>query len=992
MKKHILSMSCAVGALLFSGGGAYAAAAAAAAPVAEANPSTTIGELVVTAERREENLQDTPIAVSAFSGDTLKAKRLDGGQNLLLQIPNANYSRTNFGGFDFKIRGIGTDVVAGGVVGTSGVSINENELPVSVNNFANTDFYDVQRVEVLRGPQGTLYGRNATGGAVDIITNLPTDDFSGYGTASYGNYNAIKFSGAVNIPIGDALALRVAGFRYVQDGFGQNTYLDRGVDGRDLGSIRATLRFRPSDRIDAYLLFEHYGEDDNRNRVGKQLCITDPGPTSVGGVPIAPAGGAVFGNYAAFLNQGCLPGSLYQNAAYGAVNSNATFLATGNLVGLNNGTNVFANNPFQDHNLHNIESIIQPSFKSQENLVDLHIAYKLTDNLTLTSITGFNQASGTSEEDYNRIVPTTPLTPVGNAFPQVIAFQAYVAGKITLPQFLAISNLPVTLFPNGVVPDPQIGPTNKFATFDYGTTASKEYTQEIRLASSYSGKFNFSGGLFYSEITSPPGSTNYYVFSNALTGAAIVNNALNSIFGPAGSILGGPIHIDPGTTPDGSGHNYYDSRSGGGFTKSYAGFGEVYYDIAPTLKLTLGGRYTVDQITNIAYPIEVLVAGASQTHLYPDGYGGFPTEFCGDPTTCLTNQKVTYREVTGRANLDWTPTLPFTDKTLIYATYSRGYKGGGFNTPCQVGGLGVAGGICPYPKSFTPEFINAYEVGTKNTVLGGRMTLNLDGFYYDYTGYQISTIVDKSSVNENINAKIYGVEFEDVWSPIADLTFNANIGYLHTRIDNGQSLVDQINLTQGNPNYTLLHEDDGTACLANTGLLAAYIAGGLPAPFLGTGGPAPNSLFPGLCEPANIVNGVNQGGLADANVNGVPVQLGGKQLPDSPSVTVSLGAQYVFHLPHDWNATLRGDYYWQDDSFARVFNAVNDKLQAYHVVNATLTFASAPGGLDLQLFVKNAFNAQPITGVYLTNDTSGLFQNVFTLDPRTYGVQLTKKF
>src|SRR5665213_884453 len=120
MKKHILLMSCAVSALVFTSGGAYAAAAAAAA---DTGP-TTIGELVVTAERREENLQDTPVAVSAFSGDTLKAKRLDGGQNLVLQIPNTNYSRTNFGGYDLKIRGIGTDVVAGGVVGTSGVSIN----------------------------------------------------------------------------------------------------------------------------------------------------------------------------------------------------------------------------------------------------------------------------------------------------------------------------------------------------------------------------------------------------------------------------------------------------------------------------------------------------------------------------------------------------------------------------------------------------------------------------------------------------------------------------------------------------------------------------------------------------------------------------------------------------------------------------------------------------------------------------------------------------
>ncbi|MGI9170432.1 MAG: TonB-dependent receptor, partial [Caulobacteraceae bacterium] len=167
------------------------------------------------------------------------------------------------------------------------------------------------------------------------------------------------------------------------------------------------------------------------------------------------------------------------------------------------------------------------------------------------------------------------------------------------------------------------------------------------------------------------------------------------------------------------------------------------------------------------------------------------------------------------------------------------------------------------------------------------------------------------------------------------------------------------------------------ACLAPTALLAAAIAGGVPAPFLG--GFAAFGI-PNICD------------ASGAFKNGVPVDLGGKQLPNTPKFTVSAGAQYVFELPNDWRATLRGDWYWQDDSFARVFNAVNDELRSYHVVNATLTFANVSDGLDLQFFVKNAFNAQPITGTYLTNDTSGLFQNVFTLDPRTFGAQLTKRF
>ena len=122
MNKNILLTTCAFATMSFAAPAVWAAAPAAPASTSSADTGTTIQELVVTAERRETNLQDTPIAVSAFSSDTLKNEKVNGGQDVLLQVPNTNYSRSNFGGFNLKIRGIGTDVVGRG--GTSGVSIN----------------------------------------------------------------------------------------------------------------------------------------------------------------------------------------------------------------------------------------------------------------------------------------------------------------------------------------------------------------------------------------------------------------------------------------------------------------------------------------------------------------------------------------------------------------------------------------------------------------------------------------------------------------------------------------------------------------------------------------------------------------------------------------------------------------------------------------------------------------------------------------------------
>ena len=100
----------------------------------------------------------------------------------------------------------------------------------------------------------------------------------------------------------------------------------------------------------------------------------------------------------------------------------------------------------------------------------------------------------------------------------------------------------------------------------------------------------------------------------------------------------------------------------------------------------------------------------------------------------------------------------------------------------------------------------------------------------------------------------------------------------------------------------------------------------------------------------------------------------------------------MFELPGDWRATLRGDYYWQDDSYARIFNAVNDRLQSYHVVNATLTFANCGEGSGPAVVRQERLQRPAHHGHLSTDATSGLFQNVFTLDPRTYGVQLTKRF
>src|SRR6185437_8591292 len=209
---------------------------------------------------------------------------------------------------------------------------------------------------------------------------------------------------------------------------------------------------------------------------------------------------------------------------------------------------------------------------------------------------------------------------------------------------------------------------------------------------------------------------------------------------PDGTIAEGGTpgtYIDPNpiNNLDGQGHNYFRSENPY-LLNSLAGFGEAYYQVTPDLKLTAGLRWTDDRKRFWNIPSEVFLLG-----------GGYPV-------FSVVNQE--WKEWTGRFVSNWTPKLDFTDATLLYASYSRGYKGGGANPPGPAVDFLSPGSLVTHPATFAPEFINAYELGTKNTLLDGSMTLNGDVFYYDYKGYQISQIVDRTSINLNFDATVKG--------------------------------------------------------------------------------------------------------------------------------------------------------------------------------------------------------------------------------------------
>ncbi len=939
-----------------------------------------LGTVTVTTQKVEQSIQDVPIAVSAFDEAALDKMQLTGGPDLLKAIPNTAFTAGNFGGFNFRIRGIGVDAVAQS--SDAGVGIHQNDVPLGANRLLEAEFFDMERVEVLRGPQGTLYGRNATGGVFNAITAKPVlDEYQGSATVTLGNYNTTKYKGMLNVPIGDMLAVRVAGSYLERDGFATNTVTGQSIDGRELYGIRGSILFEPTDNFRATFIAEHFEEEDDRLRAGKQLCTKDPLKTSFNGIAIGALDQLV-------TSLGCREDRLED--MNDRVNSVATLgggLAI--IAGLLNGD---AFTTPVDPNLRNIESSFDPTYFADQTLYTLKGEYDVTDSLKLSYIGSYSETSLQSLEDYNKIAPTISFNATAGAF----------AG--------GLAPLYGLLFPGGVVNDPQLGASNRFRTFDIAGGGSEQTTHELRLQSAYDGPFNFNLGAIkvdFESIDPQTPTDGFAVLSNSLTALTQMNNAAG------GAIFGGLVPVDTGVggvpvfggSLNGDGGNYFRSLSP--YTlDSYAVFGEGYYDLTEDLKFTLGLRYTNDKKEQDIIPTFLFTPAAAipgGDPLQPRPIVGASPDEGGDGTL-----NANFAETTGRAGFDWTPDLGFTEDTLLYGFYSRGYKGGGINPP-QPAGSNL------FPPVFDPEFINSYELGTKNTLAGGALQANVTGFMYDYEGYQITQIVNRASANFNIDTKIQGLEIETIWNPVSTLIVNANLGLLNTEIQDTWG-IDVLDRTNGRADLvtiknassfancvvsaqgyaTLLGAIQGNPALAGaTRGLCSGALWGPSTPFAGSRAAAEAAFgLTGVTVTYTDSNGVARTATAFEPIDGDAKSLDGNSQPGAPESTFNVGVEYTWEPGSfgNWGLTGRVDYYRQSDSFSRVYNTPRDELPSWDNLNATVSLFNDENGIRVDLFGKNITDEEVITGAYLTDDSSGLFTNIFLTEPRTYGVSVTKSW
>jgi outer membrane receptor protein involved in Fe transport len=618
----------------------------------------------------------------------------------------------------------------------------------------------------------------------------------------------------------------------------------------------------------------------------------------------------------------------------------------------------------------------------------------------------------------------------------------------------------------GVFCDPQLGCSDTLLIQDLSQSTSKQFNQEFRLASNFDAPWNFSLGT---NITRFETTNDYYVFANALTYLLNVfpfayhnsqcvetstvesyrDNVLND--DPYRAYDGQFCrYVDPNPLEsiNGEGHNYFRSNNPYKLT-SGAVFGELYWEATETLKVTAGVRLTWDRKVFTPVPSQLLLGDYRETQGISPGDGpencrnfqvvcglaGSSIGGRGSPASPDIIQE--WQEPTGRLVVSWSPDLAFTDETMIYGSISHGYKGGGANppsvdVPAKFLFDRASGG---FPDTFEAEFINAYEVGTKNTLFGGALVLNGTAFYYDYTDYQVSRIVDRRAVNDNFDAEVWGLEFESIFAPTLNWQFNAAIGYLNTEVAEGEQSIDLMDRTDGgNRHFAADPNDTGITANRTTDFPEGFDEWIVVQPWITS---ASNCIVPkqlmeanfahqsrnfinAYCPTGNVANSstVQLGNsYFDENGNffaqssstdrrfydpakdapnggsGFFKDLGGNELPNAPKFTVALGGQYSFDLTRDWRATARMDYYWQDQSYARIYNMPDyDRLRSWSNTNLSFWVNNPVNGITVEAYVKNLFDETPITGAFLNSDDSGLTTNVFTLDPRLIGVSVRKEF
>ncbi|WP_416221840.1 TonB-dependent receptor [Sphingomonas sp. S1-29] len=716
MKRQLLT-ACGVPALVLAlanpaaAQDASATATEAAVTTQDEDPSQdTSRDIVITAQGRAQALADVPIAVSAVTSESLALSGANDIRQLNQLAPSLLVSSTGSeANGSARIRGIGTVGDNPGL--ESSVVTFIDGVYRSRSGIGLNELGEIDRIEVLRGPQGTLGGRNSSAGLISIVSKRPEFEFGGNGEVTYGNYDFWRLAGSLTGPITQTLAARVDGVFVKRDGFYNDPANGTTINDRDRYFVRGQLLFQPTSDIDFRLIGDYSKRDEN-------CCAATYVDSSV-------------------------------NPFIGNLNNPATPITTG----LPRGNNI------------------------------------------INVLTALGQNPAAFNQGYSRDVSVTPGRDYGSASEDwgVSGQLDWRFGDVSLTSITAYRT-----YYNSQGGDLDYGTPDLLynASGDGNSRLFKTFTQELRLQGSlFDDKLDWLvGGFFLDEKIRVNSNLRFgrqygqFAACRIITGGALA--ALYSPTSPGCVAPGvGPATLAGAGSPDiAAGFARLSTLSDLGSTgetyrqdtRSFAAFTHNIIHLTDTLDLTLGLRYTDERKRfSASFNNDNTVCTFLQSTVSDEAFSPTSTATqralgqallglgCqGNSTAELNGVSIdderNESEFTGTAVLSWKAT----DDLLLYGSFTRGYKAGGFNldksalklpvqTFASVGGAqALAGNL-----QFDPETVNAYEIGAKYAT--GPFSVSVAGFRQEFKNFQLNTFDGTVFIVQNVNGCTDGLNGGD---------------------------------------------------------------------------------------------------------------------------------------------------------------------------------------------------------------------------------------
>ena len=899
-----------------------------------------IEEVVVTATKKSESIQDLALSIEALSAEALDVNQIYDVSDLADVTPGLETSKGIGSGSAWTIRGMGSFGIGAGVIASVVTAVNGHSVNDSV--VADIGFFDLERVEVLKGPQGTLFGRNAANGVINFVTARPTNEYGGEFNVDIANFDSKKTTAVLNLPITDALRTRFAVMSNERGGMVTNRVTGNVFDDRSDLAFRLSVDYDLSDRTQVLFTYSDQESDDNRFQEEVTYCAQDQffgcDPYQRGGmnVPLDTRGG--FAGAFGFLAH-LYPGAI-QNGFDSSVAST-------------------------DFSVVSLDR--EPTHSQKQTVANLQINHDLTENLLLTAKLSYETRDFHQSGDQDLGYSTTPFLGAGAGIGL-----APVTGNLCFGG--------ERQFCENVTTE---------RVYDFSDVTTNGMQVEVNLVSDFEGPINYTVGLYqienrndntytvqtagsqfmtsfavhpYSQVVKSltgndwSGKAGIGFYQDALSWLATVPNALSCLGGGPCDLAGlgayGAATAKQNAYPD-----FVIPWELGGIindqnvnSTSQALYGELYVDLSDETKLTLGARYQDDKVTSYTYNDTGAQAWMASGGWLVDNRDSLP-----------------FVDITSKADDGFQYKLALqhdiSDDVMVYGSYTTAVKAGGVNAGDN-------------PTTYEAENAGVLDFGLKSILLDGAMLLNMNLFNAQNKDFLVAAVIDTGTQNKNIDAEFTGFEGNMMVFLSETTKLEMNWLFLDHEVTSDTFLIDYLN-PAGAP------KAGPTSSLSN-GFVT--IQGFLPTETNPNGSMLFKSAGFNCTVPFSFATGCPAG-----VAQGYAQSIKGNSLPGSTDKSYGLSLTQDF-ISSNGMTSARLSYRYTGSADLSIFNMDRMKIDARDSWDLLVRFVPTTDDWYAGLYLKNIRDQQHIQALRESSNVGGgALLGSFT-DPRSYGVEFGVKF